>query len=520
MMEHEEWPEDDDYDEDSDWPVRCNYCGETGGYFNDFEVFICEDPDIVDLKGNGYFTDIQPICDNCCTERINEGTCDSLECSIFKKKYPKIRFPDLVEIIEKNGIKYEINDNVILSKNYYPQWGYFFWDLPTKFSLENEVTEENFAIMINPGSKSSLKLINDVNDYAVPLEIIDIFKKRYSYEVTNYFIDSKEFLEKDTKERYIIKFLIVRFQKNEGNIPPEHLVIQMLENTLTESSQSEFKYDPHQIKVLYKKIDKIEEDDKIEPIKIYFSQINLRKKFYTKEGVIINEKRDEIKSEIYENLKEAKNKGANMILFPEYCFPEEFIDKLIDFSNKERIWIIGGAERFKSSKFGLDLHKNAVLIIPPEKEPIIQLKSFSGKDDPRFNPGRLINIIESRFCVFSVLVCADFLEDSILLRLREQVDFLIIVSFNKDINEFNTRAYTKCLSNNCYIIITNILEYKGYCIHAPLREGERNLDLTEFPYWEGDLNEFSWHRRKIRQSKLYKPCLSDILYNYGLHYFK
>jgi len=51
-MEHKEWSEDDDYDEDIDWPVRCNYCSETGGYFDDFEVFECEDPDIIDLKGN------------------------------------------------------------------------------------------------------------------------------------------------------------------------------------------------------------------------------------------------------------------------------------------------------------------------------------------------------------------------------------------------------------------------------------------------------------------------------------
>lgn len=29
MMEHKEWSEDNDYEEDIDWPVRCNYCSET-----------------------------------------------------------------------------------------------------------------------------------------------------------------------------------------------------------------------------------------------------------------------------------------------------------------------------------------------------------------------------------------------------------------------------------------------------------------------------------------------------------
>lgn len=519
-MENKEWFEDDDYDEDIIWPARCAYCGEKEPPFGDFKIFTCEDPDIENPKGNGFFIDLQPICDDCCTERINAGICDSLQCSVFKKKYPKIRFPELTEIIEKKGFNYEINDNVILSKDYYPQWGYFFWDLPSKFSLKNKVTESDFCIMISPGSKSYLKLINDEKDFMVPLEIFDIFKKRYEYEVTNYFIDSKEFLGKDINEKYIVKFLIVRFQKDEGNIPPEHLIIQMSEYNTAGSSPSEFIYDPHQIKVLYKKIEKIKKDDRLKPLKIYFSQINLRKSFYTNDGVIIDEKREDIKSEISINLREAKNRGANMILFPEYCFPKESIDKLIEISNKEKIWIIGGAERFKSSKFELDLYRNAVFIIPPEKKPIIQLKSFRGKYDPPFRPGRLINIIESKFGVFSVLVCADFLEDSLLLRLREQVDFLIIVSFNRDINEFKTRAYTKCFSNYCYIIITNIFEYKGYCVHAPFHNGKRNQALPEFPYWEIDLNEFSLHRRKIKQSTLYKPSLSDTLYNYGFHYFK
>ena len=93
-----------------------------------------------------------------------------------------------------------------------------------------------------------------------------------------------------------------------------------------------------------------------------------------------------------------------MIIFPEYCFPEEFIEELIKFSNKEKIWIIGGTERFESKKFELDFFKNAAFIIAPETEPVIQLKNFRGKDDPPFNPGHFVNIIESRFGVFSTFL--------------------------------------------------------------------------------------------------------------------
>ena len=165
-------------------------------------------------------------------------------------------------------------------------------------------------------------------------------------------------------------------------------------------------------------------------------------------------------------------------------------------TKREKIMIIGGAERFINNKYNLDLYRNASFIFNPDQEPIIQLKSFSGKDDPPFHPGRVINIIESSFGVFSILICADFLEESLLNRIREEVDFLAVISFNKDTNEFMTRAYSWCYSNNCYIIITNILEYGGFSIHAPYRKGERSIEIKNLPYHELDLNDFSDHRKK------------------------
>ncbi len=248
--------------------------------------------------------------------------------------------------------------------------------------------------------------------------------------------------------------------------------------------------------------------------------MNLRKNFYTKEGIIKNDFRDQIVKEINENLKNAKSNNSNMILFPEYCFPIDILPNLRKFSKTEKIWIIGGIERCVSKRYNLDLNKNAVFILSPNKAPIIQLKHFSGRDNPPFHPGKELYLIDSRFGVFCVLICADFLEDSLLLKLREQVDFIIIICFNKDINEFRTRAYNKCLANNCYIIITNILKYKGYCIHAPFPKSEREYFLSSFPYCELDFTEFTLHRRKIEISKKYKKPLSDTLYNYGFHYFK
>lgn len=119
---------------------------------------------------------MQPICDDCCTERINDGTCDSLGCSIFKKKYPKIRFPDLVEIIEKNGIKYEIND--ITEKKYINELLILFEKLTLiGFGLTepNMFEDEKYRILITPSRKKRF-YIKDQNNKKM------YYSKKYEQE--------------------------------------------------------------------------------------------------------------------------------------------------------------------------------------------------------------------------------------------------------------------------------------------------------------------------------------------------
>ena len=275
--------------------------------------------------------------------------------------------------------------------------------------------------------------------------------------------------------------------------------------------RNEYIHDPYQIRIKTRTLFRFDKDNPLISLKLYFASMNLRTSYYLEEGIFKTEFRDLIKDQIISNLQLAKNRNVNMIIFPEYCFPEECLPLLQNFSNKEKIWVIGGNERVKIDRYNLIKRKNAAIIFTPNKEPIIQLKYFKGKDEPPLISGRELIIIDSEFGTFCGLVGADFLADDLLVKIKENLDFIIVISFNRDTNEFNTRAYNRCFSNYCYIFITNINFHKGYSIHAPFRDNNRNINIPNFPFFEVDLNPFTLFRRRIEGSRIYKIPLSMTL---------
>ncbi len=253
--------------------------------------------------------------------------------------------------------------------------------------------------------------------------------------------------------------------------------------------------------------------EKLSSIKLYFAQMDLRYHYYNKEkGNIHSEYLEPIYHMVEENLLKSKKKNSNLIIFPEYSFPEKIIPQLIKYSKENDIWIIGGLERFESKDFNLNIKENASIIISPNHPPILQKKHFKGKSEPELVPDNIVKIIQSKFGTFCILICADFLEAYLGLIIREQVDFIIVPSFNRDVKSFKYCAYDKCYSNMCYIMISNILKYNESSIFAPVKRIDRAVEIPDYPYIELNLTEFSQHRKKKKGSSLYKKLLSDSLY--------
>ncbi len=232
-------------------PEKCDYCNSEIWELYPQKLIRCEDPNFEEVKTNSIAT-FNYICEDCCTERILQGDCEGLTCNHFKDKYPDIRISKVEEKLNKYNIPYEIIDGNILSKvSRFPQWGYFFSKLPSDLSSIQELIEDNFIITLNSGHKTKLQISGEEQNWFVEIELIDFFKEDFWFETSNYYISTKE-IEEDG-EKIKIKYLIIKYSNSHGNLPPEYLIVQMHSNYGSNYSNSEFIYDPHQIKIKKKK---------------------------------------------------------------------------------------------------------------------------------------------------------------------------------------------------------------------------------------------------------------------------
>jgi len=246
-------------------------------------------------------------------------------------------------------------------------------------------------------------------------------------------------------------------------------------------------------------------------LKIYFAQMNLKIAHYDlNTGEFYPNEVPQIITQIKSQLEKAKAAGSNFIIFPEYSFPKSFINHLVQFANVNKIWIVGGCERFDGPNCNHD--ENIALVIPPDKPYIIQKKRLRGKTEPPLNHGDDIRILHTEFGSFSVLICADFLEDYLLYLLKEKVDYIIVPSFNKNVKLFESNAMVTCVKNTCFIFINNVIQYPSSSIYAPYKGDNKKVPMRMFPYYEINLSEFRNHRLRIKPSKNFKPPLSRTLY--------
>jgi len=314
--------EEENYEEEYYGLIHCDYCREN--YMSDSgDIFGCEDPDIEFIHENCPPVKLINICDDCCTERIFEGSCYPLKCSMFKRKYPHIRISKITKILENNKISFNIrDDNSIVPENN-PIWGYFFKELPSRFSPREEISEESLILIFDQGSKTKLMIRSENRDFYVDIEIIDLFNHPSNdFKISKYFICTKEF-EKDG-EKQKGKFFILKYSGNIGHMPPEYLVIIMRDFIIRSYNKSEFIYDHHQIRIKHHCVNKLNEDFKLKELKLYFAQVDLRRNHYIIEkGIFKSESRDSVRNQIKENLRYAILKDANMIIFPEYWHVED-----------------------------------------------------------------------------------------------------------------------------------------------------------------------------------------------------
>jgi predicted amidohydrolase len=166
--------------------------------------------------------------------------------------------------------------------------------------------------------------------------------------------------------------------------------------------------------------------------------------------------KNETYSKIHLALEKAKEKNCDIICFPELSFCEEWLPEIKD---KYSSMIIIAGSHYNNNKnnicqifFGPDNFISSQLKIKPSaSEEEIYAK--------RMVPGESVNIYESKFGTFAVLICRDF--PHYVRYLRNKVDIIFVPSSNKELENFYSAAQDHVIHSPSYVIISNSSQYGG-----------------------------------------------------------
>lgn len=185
-------------------------------------------------------------------------------------------------------------------------------------------------------------------------------------------------------------------------------------------------------------------------------------------------------------LEKANENFIDIICFPELSFCEEWLS---DIEQKySSMLIIAGTYYNRNNNCCQILFDSGGRILPQLKaEPSV---FEEGKYVPKMIPGESLNIYETRYGKFSVLICRDFPVHT--HRLRGIVDIVFVPSYNDKIERFYSDAHAHVQNSPSYVIISNSSKYGGTSIFGILHN-EILKELTEAGH-------------KINDDKTYNLC--------------
>lgn len=207
------------------------------------------------------------------------------------------------------------------------------------------------------------------------------------------------------------------------------------------------------------------------------------------------------KAELYALLNEAANNGANMIVFPEFFLPIEWLEEVYTFSRKNSISVISGLRYIiynkhaynyltviqpASSKFGfryaLPLIREKSHYAPAEFE--ILEKYGMVCEDP-VSP--YTHLISWHNICYSDLMCYELTDIGYRYKLRSKIELLLVPELNPDTEYFSNIVEATSRDLHCFIVQVNSSIYGDSRITGPfnsmfkdivkIKGGENNVLL-------------------------------------------
>lgn len=207
------------------------------------------------------------------------------------------------------------------------------------------------------------------------------------------------------------------------------------------------------------------------------------------------------KGELYRMLNDSKDKGAKIIVFPEFFMPIEWLQEILIFSRKNQIAILSGLRYLVSGdkaynyisviqpfsddkfKYSIPLFREKNYYAPAEK---IELAKYQLRcEDPERKSTQLImwNGLS-----YSNLMCYELTNIEFRYALRGLIDLLVVPELNKDTNYFSNMVEATTRDLHTFVIQVNTSKYGDSRITGPynslfkdiikLKGGEDNIILT------------------------------------------
>ena len=207
------------------------------------------------------------------------------------------------------------------------------------------------------------------------------------------------------------------------------------------------------------------------------------------------------KSELYKMLNEAKNKGAQIIIFPEFYMPLQWLQEVLVFARKNKIAILSGLrylisenqafnyftviQPFSSDgfKYSIPLFREKNYYAPAEKIELSKKKLHC--KDPKHKSTQLI---KWNGLSYSNLMCYELTNIEYRYSLRGLIDLLIVPELNKDTKYFSNIVESTTRDLHTFVIQVNTSKYGDSRITGPynslfkdiikLKGGEDPIILT------------------------------------------
>ncbi len=190
----------------------------------------------------------------------------------------------------------------------------------------------------------------------------------------------------------------------------------------------------------------------------------------------------EKKTELYKMLNQAIENKANMIVFPEYFLPIEWLQEIFTFARKNSIAVITGLHYILNDsqafnylaviqpfslgnnfKYTLPLIREKNHYAPAEKK-ILRNKGFNCRDT--VNP--YTHIVKWKNLHYSDLLCYELTNIEYRYKLRSEIELLIVPELNPDTDYFSNVVESTSRDLHCYVAQVNTSKYGDSRITGPL----------------------------------------------------